>query len=105
MNTALIKQKYICNKHLYVSKEENSVILLGYKLNLTKTEYLIIKALAQDSSSPLSAQQIASLTELEISKENIAFHISNINKKAKCISNRLLIKNITKLGYFLYDKM
>jgi DNA-binding response OmpR family regulator len=93
--------RYIKHNNLSISEDKNFVVLLGYKLALTKTEYLILKALAKSKSSPLSAEQISIQTSLELSKENVAYHIFNINAKAKLISNRTLIKNIAKTGYFL----
>lgn len=96
------QQKYIKNGHLLVSA--NEAILLGYKLNLTKTEHLILKALAE-SSSPLSAEEVTDKIAIDLSKGNVSFHIYNINSKAKCVSNRILIKNIAKIGYFLNEEM
>ena len=101
MNTHYIEQKYIKHNQLYIAENENVVILLGYELNLTKTEYQILKALAENGDSPLSNEQISSVTGLNLSKENLAFHVFNINHKAKFIGNRILIKNIAKIGYFL----
>ena len=97
----LITQNYIKHNSLYVAENENQVVLLGYELCLTKTEYKILKTLVQNTSAPLSAEQISSIANLELTKENVAFHVSSINKKAKCIYSRALIKNITKNGYFL----
>ncbi len=96
-----MNKEFITYEYLSVAKNENLVILLGYKLSFTKTEYLILKALASNGGSPLSAEQIANETGLELTKEKIAFHISSINKKTKSISERILVKNITKIGYFL----
>ena len=97
----LTTPNYIKHNHLYIAENEKQVILLGYKLELTKTEYMILKALAQSKDSTLSAEQISSISGLELTKENVAYHISSINKKAKCIYSRALIKNIAKIGYFL----
>ena len=100
MSTVANKLKY---KH--VSIEENDVIFLGYKLVLTKTEYGILKELIESAGTPLSTEEISSKINIELSKENIRFHISSINKKAKIISNRKLIKNFAKNGYFLSEEM
>lgn len=74
---------------------------MGYKLKLTKSEYTVLKVLAQNVATPLSSEKISLATGCEISPKNVAFHVHNINKKAKNISNRILIKNIAKIGYFL----
>ena len=97
-----MNEKYITYEYLSVAKNENLVMFLGYRLTLTKTEYLILKALTSNGGSALSAEQISNQIGLELTKENIAFHIFNINKKAKCISERILIKNNTKIVYFLH---
>lgn len=101
MNTISTDKKYIRYKYLYIAENQNEVIFLGYKLEVTKTEYKILKELAKSPNIPLSAEQIAIKTELDLSKENVAYHIHSINKKAKIISNRCFIKNIAKNGYFL----
>ena len=101
----MIKSNYIKYNQLYIAEDENQVILLGYKLELTKTEYQIIKILIKNGNSPVSAEQFSIETGMDLSKENVAFHISSINRMAKFIGKRMLIKNITKIGYFLNDKM
>lgn len=92
-------------KHLYLLIEEEVFIYLGYRLKLTKSEYKILQVLIKKPKKPISAEQIALLSELDCSKENIVYHISSINSKAKVIGNRILIKNIAKNGYFLNEKM
>ena len=96
---------YIQHNHLYLNINRNEAIFLGYNLNTTKTEYAILRALMENTKFPISAEQISTLSSLEMSKENIRFHISNINKKAKITENRTLIKNIAKNGYFLNEEM
>ena len=53
----------------------------------------------------LSAKDFCRLLGVELSKQNIAYHVFGINSKAKAIGNRVLIKNMAKIGYFLNDKM
>ena len=92
---------YLNYKHLYILVNTEEVIYLGYRLNLTKSEYKILKALVLKPSKALSAEEIAKYSELNCNKENVIYHISRINSKAKVIGNRVLIKNIAKKGYFL----
>ncbi|MBO5714826.1 MAG: helix-turn-helix domain-containing protein [Clostridia bacterium] len=96
---------YLNYRQLYLSQQEETVIYLGYHLKLTKSEYKILKVIMQKPKNPISAEQIAILSGLDCNKENIVYHISMINSKAKVIGNRILIKNIAKKGYFLNDKM
>ena len=92
---------WLKHNYLSISTTARIVILMGYKLPVTKTEYLILNALMHSKGSPLSADQISNLIGYELSSRCLAFHVFNINSKAKLISNRILIKNIAKMGYFL----
>ena len=58
----MIKLNYEKCNHLYVA--ENDIIYLGYKLELTKTDYQIIEVLVKSGSSPISAEQISIITIL-----------------------------------------
>ena len=97
--------KYTSFKHLHIGKDHLDVIYIGYNLETTKTEYLILKILAEHTSEPLSSEQIASLLPIEITNTSVVYHISRINAKSKRIGNRNLVKNISKKGYFLNEEM
>ena len=92
-------------KHLYLSENSREAIYLGYRINLTKTEYAILCALIENNKRPLSANDFCKLLGMELSKQNVAYHVFKINSKAKIIGNRVLIKNMAKFGYFLNQKM
>ncbi len=96
---------YLNYKHLSVSTDDNKVVYLGYKFNATKTEYALLRILIENTTNPLSAERIEELSGMMISKDSVAFHVSNINNKAKAVGNRPLIKNIAKNGYFLNEEM
>ena len=97
----------VTNKSSYkqIIIDEDKVIFLGYQLILTKTEYSILKALIDSADTPLLPDEICAKIGIELSNKNISFHISNINKKAKIISNRKLVKKFAKNGYFLNEEM
>lgn len=103
MNGLDILEDIIQYKHLSIV--DKRVIYLGYDLGATKTEREILRALIESRESPLSAEEISKRASLEMSKENITYHICSINNKAKLIGNRNLIKNIVKIGYFLNEEM
>ena len=96
---------YIQHKHLYLNESQNEAVFLGYKLDTTNMEYLILKTLAINSKKPLSLEKICELSDQSFTKSTLSYHVSNINKKAKAIGGRPLIKNITKIGYFLNEEM
>ena len=101
----MTSSNYVSYKHLHLDLNSRKAILLGYELPLTKTEYKVLGALIQSPKKPLKAEQIIEFSSLEISDKNLVYHISCINKKAKSISNRILIKNLAKNGYFLNEEM
>ncbi len=76
----------------YLYGDGETAFLLGYKLHLTKTEYLILSALSSDKA-PLSRTDLENtcFEDLGTGKTTIAVHIFNINKKAKAISGRRLV--------------
>ena len=98
-------KSYISYKHLYIDEDGTQVIFLGYDMCATKTERAIIEVLVKNPNNPISAEDIISSIGIEMGRENLVFHISGINKKARAIGNRPLIKNINKIGYFLNEEM
>lgn len=104
-NITLQAEKYISFKHIHIDLKSNRAVYLGYPLEVTKTEFLILCAFIEGPKKPLSAEDIAAAASLDLSKENVAYHISRINAKAKRIGNRILIKNLSKTGYFLNEEM
>lgn len=92
-------------KRIFIDTELNKAYFLGYHIPLTKTEIEILHILLESQISTLSAQEIADRTSVQASKENVVYHISNINKKAHIIGNRKIILNIAKSGYFLNPEM
>ena len=90
---------------LYVGCCKNDVFYLGYPLRLTDTEFAILRILARACGNTLSAKTISNFCLLSGSAQNVSAHISHINEKGKNISDRILVKNDKKLGYFLNNEM
>ena len=81
-----------------------SAALLGYPLKLTPNEYRILILLLSDPSRPFSTDDISRFAfslDQNASKNQIAVHICNINKKASLISGRALIINPNRSGYLI----
>ena len=92
-------------RQLCVGCRKNDVFYLGYPLCLTDTEFSILRILAKACGNTLSAETISNYCVLSGSAQNVSVHISHINGKAKDISDRILVKNDKKLGYFLNNEM
>jgi DNA-binding response OmpR family regulator len=59
----------------------------------------------ENPKNPLTREKLSEAIGFKKDSSNISFHIFKINSKAKSIGNRVLIKNIAKIGYFLNQKM
>ncbi len=93
------------NKDLfYLYGDGKTAFLLGYKLVLTNTEYLILSVVSS-SESPISRSEIenACFENLGTGRTTVAVHISNINKKARRISGRRLVVTDKKGDYMISE--
>ena len=83
-----------------------SALLLGYKLTLTKSEYIILSAIASQNE-PLSRERILELCfkDRALKPVNIGVHVYNINKKAADISGRKLVVGDRKHGYRIVENI
>ena len=92
---------------LKVSTLDHTARLLGYPLRLTKNEYKILLLLLCEKRI-FSADEILDLAfpfSENASKNQLAVHVCNINKKATLISGRRLIINPHKNGYTLNSRI
>lgn len=92
-------------KHLYVGNTKSDVFYLGYPLSLTDTEFAILRILTVSCGNTLSPKEISNYCALSGSEKSITLHIHNINRKARDIGGRNLVKNNKNEGYFLNDEM
>lgn len=91
-----------------ISPALNCASLLGYPLHLTPNEHKILLTLSLDRNRIFSQDELR-LTVFPFSKSTsknqLAVHICNINKKAYQISGRKLIQNPHKNGYILNESL
>lgn len=95
----------IPSESLRISPEANDLILLGYRLRLTKTEFRLMLLCINHPDSVFSPDEIVRLAFSHLgsrpSPNQIAVHVCSINKKAANISGNKLIINLYKKGYTL----
>ena len=94
----------IDQRKLKITTYDRSVILLGYQIRLTPKEHKILLLLLSNPRRIFTPDEISRLAfplENQLSKNQIAVHICNINKKAFPITERALIENTHKIGYSL----
>ena len=87
-----------------VSQARRDAIFLSNKIELTKTELMIVRALLRLYPNPVKPDEILKFSFRKMrspDEGSIRTHISKINKKAMKTSGRTLILNLEKLGYVL----
>lgn len=99
---------YSGSENLKISLCDTTACLLGYPLRLTKNEHNILLLLLSDRKRIFSSEEILCLIfpfSSKTSKNQLAVHVCNINKKAMAISGRRLIVNPHKNGYTLNSRI
>lgn len=85
-----------------MSKDGKGALILGYRIELTRSEYTILNVLL-NSDSVISRTRFESKYGLTYS--SVAVHVSNINRKALPITNRRLIDGCGRGEYKISDTM
>ena len=85
-----------------MSKDGKGALILGYRIELTKSEYIILNALL-NSDSAISRSRFES--EYGLTYSSVAVHVSNINRKVLPITNRKLIDGCGRGEYRISDTM
>lgn len=86
---------------LYISIQPPKAVLIGYDLMLTASELRILAFLKCHQGEYIPSETIAKICFLAGSSASISSMICKINRKAKIISNRKLIKCKKGWGYYL----
>ena len=100
--------EYIWNKSDFLSfpSGENSIIILGYKVKLTRTEYDILK-LVWESNGYVTSERIIEkcLAHKDVTRGDVAIHIHNLNKRIEGITARKLVVGVRRKGYKIVDNI
>lgn len=88
-----MKKQYM---FLTVDEEIEKILLLGYELKLSPTEFEILNIIFDER--PIPAPLILEKLKKPTTQKSLSVHISSINKKAFDITGRKFISN-TALGY------
>ena len=101
-----VELKWQRSDFLSLGDDEKSIILIGYRVSLTRHEYGIVKLLC-DSSEGVSAESIIEncFKNKDSTVGNVAVHVYNINKKAQPITGRRLVVGDRKQGYKIAENI
>ena len=92
-------------KNLELLNDNHTLLISNQKINLTKTEYIIVKTLLENPHQVITKNRMLDLiSKTSILDENsLKVHISNIRHKLKTISKENYIEAIWGIGFKLKD--
>jgi len=93
-------------KNLELVNDHRTLLINNEKINLTKTEYAILKQLLLTPNQVITKNKLLELisTDTEDCDENsLKVHISNIRKKIKKVSDKNYIESIWGIGFKMID--
>ena len=73
----------------FLSLDDETTYLLGFRLKLSRTEQKLLWAIAQGGKCDVDG--LVALLPEGVKRGNVAVHINSINKKAERISGRKLV--------------
>lgn len=100
-NNAILKYK-----DLELLDDKHTLIVCNKKINLTKTEYAILKQLLLNTNQVISKNKLLDLIsdDTEDCDENsLRVHISNLRKKIKKYTNHKYIESIWGIGFKIQE--
>lgn len=93
-------------KNLELLNDYHTLILNHQKINVTKTEYAILKQLLLNPKQVLTKNKLLDLISMDTEdcdENSLKVHISNIRKKIKLVSNENYIESIWGIGFKIKD--
>ncbi len=92
-------------KDLELLEDNHTLLLNNEKINLTKTEYAILKQLLLNPTQVITKNKLLDLISIDTEdcdENSLKVHISNIRKKMKKISDENYIESVWGIGYKFY---
>ena len=93
-------------KELELLKNNHALVISGNRVNLTRTEYAILKCLILNSNQVLSKNRLLDLISIDTEdcdENSLKVHISNIRKKIKTITSNEYIESVWGIGFKMHD--
>lgn len=94
------------DKDLELLNDNHTLLISNEKVNLTKTEYAILKQLLLNNKQVITKNKLLDLmsADTEDCDENsLRVHISNLRRKIKRITNDEYIESIWGIGFKIKD--
>lgn len=93
-------------KELKLSFEDRTLYVRNNKVNLTKTEYAILKQLLLLPNKVISKSKMLELINYDTpdcDENSLKVHISNLKKKIKKYSEKKYIESVWGIGYKIFE--
>lgn len=93
-------------KELKLSIDSRTLYVCNNKVNLTKTEYAILKQLLLAPNKVISKNKMLELINFDTpdcDENSLKVHISNLKKKIKKFSNNKYIESVWGIGYKIFE--
>ncbi len=104
--TRRVKSNELKYKNIVLNKDSHSLFIENKKINLTKTEYAILKQLLSNPKQVVSKSKLLELISddtLDCDENSLKVHISNIRRKMKTITSDEYIESVWGIGFKMYD--
>lgn len=93
-------------KDIILNQDNRILFIKDKKIDLTKTEYAILRQLLLNPKQVISKSKLLELISndtLDCDENSLKVHISNIRKKIKNITSNEYIESVWGIGFKLYD--
>lgn len=93
-------------KDLELLNDNHTLLINNEKINLTRTEYAILKQLLLNKTQVIAKNKLLDLISLDTEdcdESSLKVHISNIRKKIKKVSDENYIESVWGIGFKLSD--
>ncbi len=93
-------------KNLELLDDNHTLLLNNQKINLTKTEYAILKQLLLNKTQVMAKNKLLDLISADTDdcdESSLKVHISNIRKKIKKVSDENYIESVWGIGFKMSD--
>lgn len=98
--------KTLTYKELELLNDKHTLLISNEKINLTKTEYAILKQLLLNPKQVIAKNKLLDLISIDTEdcdENSLRVHISNIRKKIKDYSDNEYIESIWGIGFKIKD--
>ena len=100
------RNKELKYKDMILDKDSHTLYIKEKKINLTKTEFAILKQLLLTPNQVVTKTkllQLISIDTQDCDENSLKVHISNIRKKIKSITNEEYIESVWGIGFKMHD--